>query len=111
MLAQNMNEAMRDVLLERRRQDAKWGEQNHDPFLYGAILVEEIGEFMQAALQTRVGGEKGGVENIRREAVQMAAVALAIVECLDRNRWRFAVPPPVDFSDMNGRTTDAAVPR
>jgi hypothetical protein len=29
-------EALRDVLAERKRQDAKWGEQNHDPFIRDA---------------------------------------------------------------------------
>lgn len=27
--------ALNDVLQERARQDAKWGEQNHDPLVYG----------------------------------------------------------------------------
>lgn len=81
--------AMVDVLHERFRQDQKWGEQNHDPFLYGTVLLEEMGEFAQASLQTRFGGEKGGAENMRKEAVQVAAVALAIVECLDRKKWEW----------------------
>lgn len=79
--------ALADVLKERARQDEIWGEQNHDPFVYGAILTEEVGEFMQAALDTRFGGKDGGKSKIREEAVQVAAVALAIVECLDRGKW------------------------
>jgi hypothetical protein len=42
---------------------------------------------MQAALQTRFGGKHGGLDHMRGEAVQVAAVALAIVECLDRAKW------------------------
>jgi NTP pyrophosphatase (non-canonical NTP hydrolase) len=81
---------MAEVLAERARQDAKWGEQNHDPFVYGAILGEELGEFMQAALKCRF--EAGAdwprfAKAMREEAVQCAAVALAIVECLDRGKW------------------------
>ena len=30
--------ALGDVLAERERQDAKWGEQNHDPFTWLTIL-------------------------------------------------------------------------
>jgi NTP pyrophosphatase (non-canonical NTP hydrolase) len=74
-----------DVLYERDRQDEKWGEQNHDPFTYLVILTEEVGEFAQAALHNRFGGEQSN--RMREEAVQVAAVALAIVECLDRGRW------------------------
>lgn len=81
--------ALSDVLAERQRQDAKWGEQNHDPFVYGAILTEEVGEFFQAALDTRFGGKDGGLDKVRNEAVQVAAVALAIVECLDRGKWNW----------------------
>lgn len=73
------------VLAERARQDAKWGEQNHDPFTYLTVLSEEVGELAQAALHTRFGGSKA--DGLMDEAVQTAAVALAIVECLLRGRW------------------------
>jgi NTP pyrophosphatase (non-canonical NTP hydrolase) len=63
----------------------KWGEQNHDPITYLAVLVEEVGELAQAGLHLRFGGPKA--EGLRDEAVQVAAVALAIVECLDRGKW------------------------
>lgn len=79
--------ALASVLEERIRQDGKWGEQNHNPYIYLAILVEEVGEMAQAALQTQYGGENGGLDHLREEAVQTAAVALAIVECLDRGLW------------------------
>jgi NTP pyrophosphatase (non-canonical NTP hydrolase) len=72
-----------DILAERTRQDSKWGQQNHDPITWSAILTEECGEFAQAALHHRFGGP--AAEGLRVEAVQVAAVALAIVECLDRN--------------------------
>lgn len=79
-----------DVLGERVRQDAKWGEQNHDPFAWIAILVEEVGEFAQAALECG-GLQRAGpaIGRMREEAVQVAAVALAIVECIDRSKWRW----------------------
>lgn len=79
--------AVREILEERARQDQKWGEQNHDPFLWNTVLTEEVGEFSQAALHLRFGGHKGG--NVRSEIIQVAAVALAIVECLDRGKWRW----------------------
>lgn len=77
--------ALVDVLTERDRQDAKWGEQNHDPFLYLTVLGEEYGETCQAALDARF--KAASLEKLREEAVQTAAVALAIVECLDRGKW------------------------
>ena len=72
---------------ERMKQDAKWGEQNHDPYLYGAILVEEVGEAMQAALKSQWEG--GDPHALRAELVQVAAVAVAFIECVDRGKWRW----------------------
>jgi NTP pyrophosphatase (non-canonical NTP hydrolase) len=81
--------ALVSVLDERQRQDQQWGEQNHDPYTYMAILIEELGEMAQAALQTQFGGKHGGLDHLREEAVQTAAVALAIVECLDHGKWHW----------------------
>ena len=83
----------RDIVEERRRQDAKWGEQNHDPFCWLTVLMEEVGEAAQAALAMRFDDEAPGdapaygAAAYRAELVQVAAVALAMVECLDRNTW------------------------
>ncbi len=81
------SKALESVLAERARQNEKWGEVNRDPITYLAILTEEVGEFAQAALQARFGGP--AATGLREEAVQCAAVALAIVECLDRGKWQW----------------------
>jgi NTP pyrophosphatase (non-canonical NTP hydrolase) len=96
--------AVQDVLAERQRQDAKWGEQNHDPFCYLTILMEEVGELSQAALHARFGGP--AAEGLRKEAVQTAAVALAIVECLDRGKWEWSHTPN-DQAQTRRKTDDA----
>ncbi len=77
--------ALDSVLTERARQDSKWGIQDHDPFTYLTVLIEEVGELAQAALHTKFGGKEAG--RMREEAVHTAAVALAIVECIDRDTW------------------------
>lgn len=90
---------------ERRRQDEKWGEQNHPPgtgeawdgigrlFVasgrgieaaarrilgqsptYTGVLMEEVGEALQETDPAK----------LRVELIQVAAVAAAFVECLDR---------------------------
>lgn len=73
---------LNDVFIERFQQNAKWGEQNHDPITWSAILTEECGEFAEAALHHRFGGPAAG--GLRNEAVQCAAVALQIIEYIDR---------------------------
>lgn len=72
--------AVRDALKERARQDQKWGEQNHHPYKWLAILGEEFGESSKAVLED-------APEEYREEMVQVAAVALAAIESFDRSKW------------------------
>jgi len=66
------------IKAERSRQDNKWGEQNHMPFKWLAILGEEVGESNKAALELKL-------TQYRKELIQVAAVAVAAIECMDRN--------------------------
>lgn len=81
---------LNEIAFERERQDAKWGEQNHDPAWWLVILGEEVGEACTASLDARPGMGSGGatLDDYRAELVQVAAVAVAAIECLDRNRLR-----------------------
>ncbi len=90
-----------DVLEERLRQDRKWGEQNHPdrpdhasgPEMAGevehvgrwaleegpswaAILLEEVGEAVA----------EEDTAKLRAELVQVAAVAVAWIEAIDRRK-------------------------
>lgn len=71
------NRALEDVLVERALQDKIWGEQNHNHDHWFTILGEEVGEACEASLE-------GDDYSYRREMVQVAAVALAAIECFDR---------------------------
>lgn len=108
-----------EVLAERQRQEAKWGQQNHPDFdrvllereggcspermaehyevpteargkflcqnafatkqgTYAHILIEEVSE--------AVGACNASPEDLRAELIQVAAVAVAWVEKIDRQR-------------------------
>lgn len=101
---------LEEIQEERSRQDAKWGEQNHpmvhlDEFYNAShyvtlaqgerhycdrrfaegtgswelILNEEVAEaYEQAAL--------GATEKLREELIQVAAVVVAMIECIDRGQ-------------------------
>lgn len=91
MITEEMFGAGFSIGLERQRQDEKWGVQNHEPEWWLTILMEEVGELAQAILETHFDKNpehltKGGIMNIRKEAVQCAAVAMALIECIDRNQ-------------------------
>lgn len=72
------------VARERERQDAKWGEQNHTPAEYLMILGEKVGEANKAALEAHFEGKS--LNEYRKELIQVAAVAIAMIECFDRHR-------------------------
>jgi NTP pyrophosphatase (non-canonical NTP hydrolase) len=93
-----------EVGWERERQDAKWGEQNHDLPTYLAILTEEVGEVAEAVLEHRFPGQAekySAVEVetarlcvVRDELVQVAAVAVAMIERVDRMLAPLVEIPP-----------------
>lgn len=79
-----------EVLEERYRQNAKWGPQDHSPLEWIAILGEEFGEASKEALEHHWAGKHYAVDadrlqRLRKELLQVAAVAVAAVESLDRN--------------------------
>lgn len=71
---------------ERRRQDEKWGLQNHTYPTWKVILGEELGEADNEWLKGHFGKRNTGKE-LREEMVQCAAVLVAMLECGDRNGW------------------------
>lgn len=76
--------ALIDVSDERDRQDDKWGPQTHHPIEWLSILSEEVGEAAQAANQCNWHPEPRWFHQLRAELVQVAAVAVAAIEQLDR---------------------------
>lgn len=77
----------KEVLEERKRQDIKWGEQNHAPMEWVPILGEEFGEVSKAALEEYFNhnNKSGDFKEYRKELIQVAAVAIQMIESLDRN--------------------------
>jgi hypothetical protein len=73
-----MDEILDMIRAERKRQDGKWGEQNHSPEYWIAILGEEFGEVC-----TEVLGRNS--LDVFLKLLQTAAVSVAWMECLLRN--------------------------
>lgn len=69
--------ALDDVYAERCSQDRKWGPSEDRPAPSLRILIEEVGEVAKA-MQEETDAE------LRAELVQVAAVAVAMVEGIDR---------------------------
>ncbi len=92
-----MENILKEVRQERLKQNEKWGEQNRNVVEWVAILTEEVGEVAKEAVDfyfangevnphLRAGEnlQKQRIENYRKECIQVAAVAVQMVESLDR---------------------------
>lgn len=85
-----------EIKQERKRQDQKWGQQNHSPIEWCAILGEEVGEVQKAALEHHfkhaqyMGKNRESIQlnAYRIELIQVAAVAVSMIESLDRNELK-----------------------
>ena len=81
--------ALAEVILERKRQTILWGIQSFDdPTKWLGILTEEVGEVAEAINETTLKNstkkEKGGLKNIKKELIQVAAVAISAIEDINR---------------------------
>ncbi len=83
------SQILAEIQAERNKQDEKWGIQNHSPIEWCAILGEEVGEANKHALQAHFSTDesyrKAQWEAYRKELIQIAAVAVAMAESLERN--------------------------
>jgi NTP pyrophosphatase (non-canonical NTP hydrolase) len=101
-----MSYVLDEIATERNRQDAKFGAQNHSPADWIVILGEEYGEVCRAICESRFAMKRADdarkeeaydgasyhqadymsfLHSAREELVQVAAVAVAMIESLDRN--------------------------
>ena len=76
---------------ERGRQFQKWGNQSRTAFMWLAILMEEVGEFSEAAIEDHLqkeirdevpSGCSYFTERLIEEMTHVAAVSTAIIEGL-----------------------------
>ena len=74
-----------EIAKERTRQDEKFGEQNHHPLMWFSIIGEEFGEMCKAYIDFTLNDNDSNFwDAMQREAVQIAACCVAMLECLDR---------------------------
>lgn len=84
---------LEEVREERQRQNKKFGLQNHNPNKWFVILCEELGEAAKECYEAGETEQPGELRNAfwrscREELLQVAAVAVAMVESLDRNELK-----------------------
>jgi len=96
-MEKEFNRVVKDVEAERIRQNNKWGEQHHHPIEWLAILMEEVGEASKEIVDWNFGNKSDDgtkfdktiqdlrIADYRTEMVQVAAVAIQMIEDLDKN--------------------------
>ncbi len=95
-----------DILKERKRQFALWGDQEHTSLEWLAILMEEVGESATDVMKLPDFGEevqdlsryftKEDTEKLEGELVQVAAVCVAWLEDIRRNRIEKETPTEIE---------------
>lgn len=80
----DLRSVLSEVAGERVAQNRKWGDQtSHAQGTWSMILMEEVGEVCEAVLEHQHGD--WGMEGVRKELLQVAAVAVAWIQALDFN--------------------------
>jgi hypothetical protein len=78
------DQVLSEVKVERARQDRKWGVQHHDPFHWLSVETEELGEAAKEANEWWHQHPEH-LAAYRKEMLEVAAVAVAAIEDLDRH--------------------------
>lgn len=82
-----------EISAERRRQDAKWRspvERNLPLPIWLTVITEEVGEVAHEIL---VGAKWNDYTALRAELIQVAAVAVAMVEAIDGESAPWGIDP------------------
>lgn len=93
--ATHTKKVLDDIFTERLNQDKKWGIQNHSFEEWYVILGEEFGEVGRAVCEMHKNWKgifkffkrkptKAELKHYREELIQTAAVAVAMIECMER---------------------------
>ena len=88
----NQDLIIKRVTDERKRQDEKWGEQNHHPLMWFSIIGEEYGEMCHAFNEYSFSEKPELLEEMQKEAIQVAACCMAMIECLERQGEKGLTP-------------------
>ena len=79
-----MENVLEEVIIERLKQDDERGQQDHPDSEWLGILVEEVGEASEEVNNINFLEDAAGPKRLREELIQVAAVAVAWIQVLDR---------------------------
>ena len=78
------NKALREVKNERIRQRKLWGnEQRHNLTTWTTIVEKQVKDLAQKVSDYKVNSNTKSLDAVQTEAVQVAAIAIALAEAID----------------------------
>jgi NTP pyrophosphatase (non-canonical NTP hydrolase) len=87
ILGNHRYEILAEIDIERDRQNSLFGVQDLSPMEFLMILGEEVGEANKAALEQHFKTvPDDNLAHYREELIQVAAVCVQAIECLDRRK-------------------------
>ena len=90
MSTENIDNILSDVAIERKRQDAKWGGATNDDQWNALDWHEMIADYNAWARRMAC---MGSLDKARNRYLQIAALAVAAVEALDRKEQAHTTAP------------------
>lgn len=81
----DLQAALESARLERLHQYVKWGVRTYSFSQWIAVLIEEVGELSKEIIREEMAG-RPRTRNLRKEACDVAAVALAIIQQIDTGK-------------------------
>ena len=85
-------QVLKAVAAERVAQNEKWGVQTHHPLLWFSIIGEEYGKMCHAFNEYTFDKDTAHLVDLKREATQVAAACVAMLECMERQEKEGFIP-------------------
>lgn len=85
-MPKHQEQVIEDIKRERNRQDDMWGIQEHTAPVWASIIGEEYGETCKAINEFMFNNTLANEQEIYNEAIQTAAVCVALCEHILRVR-------------------------
>lgn len=76
----------REIRDEMQRRRAAFGEENHKPVMWAAILQEATGRLATQAILTEYKDKDASQPKMRHAVIQCSAIMILLLKCIDDGR-------------------------
>ena len=87
----NFEQCISEIQSELDKAVSKFPTWPTDPFHASCVIGEELGELTQAILQTTYEPDKSNIDDVRKEAIQTATMAIRFLLSLEEYKFAESV--------------------